>query len=229
LKEQQMAIVRRQPVPVICADSATVLNPDLSPTARLLYVVMLAIGDVDDTDRLARLVGAEDVEALSPVLDELVNVGAVTVTDHGYGPAATVHQVPVPPESRVHPCMACADCGECACADSGYPGPTQGVQCYPCGHKWAVRETAQRDIARWKGELDAGATYAIGQHSTLLHRWDCQSLNTVERGLALLEQRAAGDGSQFFWQRLPSLYTAHELRLREKRPRSCQNCKPDPL
>jgi hypothetical protein len=77
--------------------------------------------------------------------------------------------------------------------------------------------------------LAAGATYAIGQHSSLLHRWDCRSLNTVERGLALLDDRADGDGSQFFWQRLPNLYTVHELRLREKRPRACRNCKPDPL
>lgn len=219
-----MATVRRQPVPVICASSVTILNPNISPTARLLYVVMLAAGDVDDTDALSRLAGVVDAEALSPYLVELVDAGVVTVTDHGHGPAATVHQAPVAPDLRVHPCKRCTECGECACEDYRY-----NPMCQRCGHERETREDARVDIARWKRELDAGATYAIGQHSALLHRWDCASLNTVERGLAHLEKNAGTDGSQFYWQRLPNLFSATELRVRAKRPRSCQNCKPDPL
>lgn len=222
-------IIRREgrPIPVFTADRATVLNPTISPHARLLYVTLLAVLDQDeaDLDAVASLVQHE--AGLAPLLEELSTAGAVTLT-HGDHLGVTVHQQPIPGEGRGHACKTCQDCGACACAAYRYSGP----YCDRCGAIRDQRDWAQRDIARWQAQLDAGAVYTLGSNSRLLHRWDCKSLNSPEKGLALLAEvetnlpeHIGGD----YWPRLPQLYTAEEMRAMPRRYRGCQLCKPDPV
>jgi hypothetical protein len=212
-------------VPVIAADSRTILDTGISPTARLLYVVLLAFQAADISDpALARAVGIDEGDELGPYLDELTAAGVIDVIDHSrVGVRITAHQVAVAPAERVHACRSCPDCDACVC---------EAYRCLPycehCGSMREARQEAEKDIARWQAKLDAGGVYALGQHATKLHRWDCKLLNTVERGLALLEELEAGGVSQGgFWPRLPDLYTVEEMRARPKRLPSCQSCKPD--
>jgi hypothetical protein len=103
--------------PVFTIHRETILDPSLSPTARLLYAVLLASLDGDmGLGEVARLVGLKDTADLRPHLDELASVGAVDLKDHeGQGPVLTVHELPVVPEQRTHACIPCEDCGECSC------------------------------------------------------------------------------------------------------------------
>lgn len=214
-------------IPVICADSRTILDTAISPTARLLYVVLLAFHTAAVADPALRTaVGLDSGADLAPYLDELTAAGVAEVIDHrGIGTRITVHQVAAPAPDRVHACKTCPDCDVCVC---------EAYHCLPyCDHCGSMREArlqAEKDIARWQAQLDAGGIYALGQHATKLHRWDCKSLNTVERGLARLEELEA-DGSSYggYWARLPDLFTPEQMRARPRRLPGCQACKPDPV
>ncbi|MFF9396802.1 hypothetical protein [Streptomyces griseoluteus] len=69
-------VYRRQPNAVL-VDAVTLLNQELSPTARLTYAVLAADqaihedSDTFDMDRIAYVVGLADSDALQPVLAEL--------------------------------------------------------------------------------------------------------------------------------------------------------------
>ena len=79
-----MPIRRRLPGPLIL-DRQVVLEPALSPTARLLYVLLHATPD-DDTgmQQTADLAGVGTVEALRPFVDELAAMGVVSrAVEHG--------------------------------------------------------------------------------------------------------------------------------------------------
>ncbi|SEE59759.1 hypothetical protein [Streptomyces sp. TLI_105] len=98
----------------------------------------------------------------------------------------------------------------------------------------SAREHAVADIARWKKELSEGKTYAIGSGGARLHRWDCVTLSTPEKGLEALEAQVkeaaeSGEPRHVSWSRLPALFTAEELRRKGSRKRSCGICGPDPL
>jgi hypothetical protein len=212
-------------IPVVSADSRTILNVKISPTARLLYVVLLAFHTVAANDpALPGAIGLDPDADLTEYLDELAEEGVVEVIKHrGIGVRITVHQMAVSGADRVHACKTCPDCDVCVC---------EAYHCLPycdsCGSVREARRAAEKAIAHWQKRLDAGAVYALGQHATKLHRWDCKSLNTVEAGLAAIEEgEARGEGA--YWPRLPDLFTVGEMRAKPKRYRGCQLCKPDPV
>ena len=219
-----MPVYRSQPIPFVMVSRDILLNADLSPTSRLLYAVLLASLDEEmDFDLTAPLVGAKDFDDLTPHLEELRAAGAVSMGDHvGRGEVLTVHELPVPPAQRTHACVPCEDCGDCSC--EYIKGICQ--RCYNIRH---VVDQAKADVDRWKAQREAGATYAIGQHATRLHRWDCPTLNTVEKSWAHLEMQKPHAQGGISWSRLPDLYTAEELRLRGVKKRNCATCGPDPL
>ena len=220
-----MAVYRSRPLPFITVPREVLLKGDLTPTSRLLYAVLLASLDSDmEFGEIATLVGLDSSEDLPPYLDELVKVGAVEMGDHaGRGPILTVHEMPTVPSPRTHECVPCKDCGDCSC------NYIKGI-CQPCYYVRDVYEQARTDIARWKARLEAGATYAVGQNGARLHRWDCPTLNTPEKGMARLEeQKPYAKQGGIYWSRLPALYTAEDLRAKASRKRHCATCGPDPL
>lgn len=221
-----MPVRRARSMPVVTVHRETLINPDLSSTSRLLYAVLLASLDDDDAAmaQAAALVGVEDTDGLRPCLDELVSAGVVESDDHhGHGPIVTVHELPLLPEQRTHVCVPCEDCGDCSCEH------LKGL-CRVCDAIRRAETRAEADIARWKRQLESGATYAIGQHAARLHRWDCSTLNSPEKSMAQLEaSRPHARNGGLYWPRLPDLYTAEELRQRNVRKRRCAICGPDPL
>lgn len=132
-----------------------------------------------------------------------------------------LYVTPLSPERRMHGCVPCGQCGECSCEH------IEGL-CRICDRIARVEDKARQDIARWKQQRDAGATYAI---ATRLHRWDCPSLSSPEKGMIQMEASRphARKAGALFWPRLPDLYTAQELRLKGCRRRRCAMCGPDPL
>ncbi len=220
-----MAVYRSRPLPFVTMHRDTLKNASLSVTSRLLYAVLLASLDEEmPFEQIATLVGVDDPDDLGPFLDELASVGAVEMGEHeGRGDVLTVHEMPVLPGQRTHACVPCDDCGGCSCEY------IKGV-CRSCYEVRSTLEQAKRDIARWKKQLEAGATYAVGQNGARLHRWDCPTLNTPEKGMARLEeQKAYAAHGGIYWSRLPDLYTAEELRQKGTRKRRCATCGPDPL
>lgn len=219
-----MPVYRSRPLPFITVDRGILLNGNLSVTSRLLYAVLLASDDDLQLPQIAPLVGLPDDDVFKPYLQELAKVGAVEIGEHeGRGNVLTIHETPAVPAPRTHTCVPCEDCGACSCEY------IKGL-CRACYTIRTVKTDATNDIARWKRQLDAGATYAIGQHAARLHRWDCSTLNTPEKGLARLEEQkpyAANGG--YSWSRLPDLYTAEELRLKGSKKKHCGVCGPDPL
>ncbi|MFD0196247.1 hypothetical protein ACFWW5_10900 [Streptomyces albidoflavus] len=78
-----MPIRRRLPGPLIL-DRQVVLEPALSPTARLLYVLLHATPDDTGMQQTADLAGVSTVEALRPFVDELAAMGVVSrAIEHG--------------------------------------------------------------------------------------------------------------------------------------------------
>ncbi|MEW2187794.1 hypothetical protein AB0900_31385 [Streptomyces cellulosae] len=220
-----MAVIRSHPLPFITLPRDVLLNGDLTPTSRLLYALLLSSLDVDMRfDQIAALAGLDDPDELTPYLEELAGVGAVELGSHeGRGDVLTVHEMPVAPAERTHTCVPCKDCGGCSCEY------IKGL-CRACSEIRFTMEQAQRDIARYKQQLEAGATYAVGQHAARLHRWDCPTLSTPEKSLARLdEQKPYAKHGGFYWSRLPNLYTAEELRKKGTRKKHCGVCGPDPL
>ncbi|MFE7111792.1 hypothetical protein ACFU98_29615 [Streptomyces sp. NPDC057575] len=225
-----MPMFRSRVQPVFLADRATVMNRALSPTARLVYVLLLASLDNEETgvEEVAALAGLDSAAALHSYIAELEAVGAADVKDHaGKGEIITVNETPVVPEQRTHACVPCEDCSNCSCEH------LKGI-CRNCYEIRRIRAEAQADIARWQRQVDENKTYAIGSSATRLHRWDCQTLNGVEKGLAALEAgiEAARNNEEYayyHWPRLPMLYTAEELRLKGSKKRNCAICGPDPL
>ncbi|MFD4610451.1 hypothetical protein ACFWOT_20670 [Streptomyces sp. NPDC058440] len=103
-----------------------------------------------------------------------------------------------------------------------------------CSEIQRARRTAEEDIVRWRLQVEEGWPYATGKNGNRLHRWNCQTLPTVEQSLELLEReieaaRRNGYAPGVFWQRLPRLHTVEELRKRPIRRRHCALCGPDPL
>lgn len=212
-------------MPVVIMNRQTILNPTLSTTSRLLYAVLAASLDEDlDLDHVARLAGLSDATEIRPFIAELEGVGIVDLKDHeGRGEIITVREMPLVPEQRSHPCIPCEDCGECSCEY------IKGL-CRACCTIRDERARAHADIARWKQQLNAGATYAIGSGGTRLHRWDCPTLSPPEARLSALEaQIPHADGGYMHWSKLPMLYTAEELRAKGTRKKHCATCGPDPL
>lgn len=222
--------VIRDSMPIVTMHRETLLNGALSTTSRLLYATLAA--SLDEEDRslasVAKLLGMENVADMQPYIDELSAAGVVDHLEHaGRGRTLRVHSQPVAPEQRIHACVACEDCGECSCSYM------KGI-CHLCHRIRRIRAEAEADIARWQRQVDEGRTYAMGSSATRLHRWDCKSLNSVEKGLESLETsiehaRKAGHLSYVHWPRLPMLYTAEELRLKGTKKRNCAMCGPEPL
>lgn len=220
-----MPVYRSRALPVVTIHRETLLNPSLSATSRLLYAVLLAsLDDELDLDEVAPLVGLQDAATMEPYLDELARAGVAETGDHaGKGPVLTVHEMPVLPAQRTHACVPCEDCGDCSCEY------IKGI-CRSCYEIRSTMRQAKEDIARWKKQLEAGAAYAIGQHATRLHRWNCTTLNTPEKGMARLEeQKPYAKNGGLYWSRLPDLYTAEELRAKGTKKKHCGVCGPDPL
>lgn len=224
-----MQIIRHGSASYFTAHSQLVLDNRISPTARLLYVVLLARLDEPDNPRsfsgLAPVLGLEDDAELAPLIDELDAAGVVDRTvHHGQEPSTQIYIAPAQ-GTRTTTCQPCRECGLCACPTShGVNG-----QCRVCWSREQIRRQADEDIARWQQLLDAGAVFAYGQHSRLLHRWDCALLNQPDKSQLALEESLADPDSPGHWPRLPDLYTASELRRKKHRRKPCQNCKPDPL
>ncbi|MCZ4103494.1 MULTISPECIES: hypothetical protein [Streptomyces] len=212
--------------PFVFVHRDLVLDADLSVTSRLLYVVLQARVDYGiSMEDVAPLIGLEDAEQVQPFLDELVNFGVVETRPHfGRDPSILIYPTPLSQERRIHGCIPCGRCGECSCEH------IKGL-CRICDQIDRAEKEARRDLDRWKQQLDAGATYAIGQTAVRLHRWDCLSLNSPEKSLAQMESSRphARKTGQLYWPRLPDLYTAQELRLKGCRKRWCALCGPEPL
>lgn len=110
-------IYRRHPNAVL-VDAVTLLNQELSPTARLTYAVLAADQAVDedndtfDMDRISPLVGLADSDALQPVLAELIAVGATDKREHhGMGLVLSVNLEAIHPASQ-QPCVPCDQGGQ---------------------------------------------------------------------------------------------------------------------
>lgn len=225
-----MPMIRSRAHPVFLADRATVSNGEISPTARLVYVLLLASLDSEERGlaRIATLAGLDSTEALRPFITELEAVGAADLKDHtGHGEVITVHETPVLPEQRTHTCVPCDDCGKCSCEY------IKGI-CQDCASVRSVRKRSAEDIARWKAQLAEGKTYAMGSSTSRLHRWDCRTLMTVEKRVEAMEVGIEavrnGQGRSYLaWPGLPALYTAQELRVKGTRRKRCELCGPDPL
>ncbi|WP_406740749.1 hypothetical protein [Streptomyces atratus] len=221
-----MPMIRSRVHPTFHADRSTVLNGDLSPTARLVYVLLLASLDDEESglEEIAALAGLDSADSLRRYVAELEAVGAADLKDHaGQGEVITVHETPVVPEQRTHACVPCKTCRDCSCEYM------KGI-CRSCDAVQRAEREAWADIARWKAELAAGATYAIGKHATKLHRWNCSTLNNPDKGMERFEEsRAHAKHTAVYWSRLPDLYTAEQLRARNFRRKSCAICGPDPL
>jgi predicted ArsR family transcriptional regulator len=87
-----MSVIRHALMPVFAVGRAIVLNGEISTTARLLYVLMLATVDLDDAPDVAALLGLEE-SALAPFLDELVRAGVVEFQSVGTDIVASVQEL----------------------------------------------------------------------------------------------------------------------------------------
>ena len=210
-----MPVYRGRQLPWLTVDRGTVLNTALSGTSRLLYAVLLACTDTDDdssVEHVAPLIGLQDPNELQPFLEELAHAGVVeTKRHHGRPKAVRVYQTPLPMERRMRGCVPCGQCGRCSCDHA------EGL-CQSCDAIIQAKARAHEDVARWKRQRDAGATYAL---ATRLHRWDCTTLSSPD---TLDLQHGT-----IRWPRLPLLYTAEELRRKNCRRKRCAICGPDPL
>ncbi|MGX1025369.1 hypothetical protein RKD38_000050 [Streptomyces ambofaciens] len=219
-----MPIRHARPLPVATMHRDTLLDSSLSPTSRLLYAVLIACSDGTPLPEIAALVGILNGDSVDSYLSELEGAGVVETGDHAcQRDVLTVHEMPVAPAKRSHPCVPCARCSKCSCEYE------KGI-CRVCDEIRRVDLEAAADVARWKRQLAAGATYAIGQSGNRLHRWDCPTLNSAEKGLQRLQgaEDLAKYGA-YYWSRLPNLYTAEELRLKGMRKRHCGVCGPTPV
>ena len=125
---------------------------------------------------------------------------------------------------RFHICNMCVDCGECACETGDY--------CHDCKNIRYNNETAGKEVDRWQSQLDAGCIYVVSDKSRLLHRWDCKTLNSPERGMNFMhdmELQYPDEPWRRYWPRLPELKTPEQVRSMPRRYRGCQLCKPDPV
>ncbi|MER8027827.1 GIY-YIG nuclease family protein [Streptomyces bauhiniae] len=133
-------------------DAVTLLNQELSPTARLTYAVLAADQHIDkdndtfDLDHIAHLVGVADSNALLPVLAELTAVGAIDKREHhGLGLLLSVNLEAIPPANQ-QPCVPCDDCSQCSC------GGRRGA-CQACAEVRSSRvpeaESANEMDSRW--------------------------------------------------------------------------------
>jgi hypothetical protein len=150
-----MRIFRTRPAPAFMIRE-TLLNESLSPAARLAYATLAA--DEDDTDydmdRIARLVGVHDAEALEPILSELVAAGAVDLSEHhGQGLVLSVNLEPIPP-AKQRPCVPCESCGICSC----------GYRAGLCEDCWVAQEhpPIDQDTAP---QLDSRWVYAVSSEA----------------------------------------------------------------
>ncbi len=73
---------------------SVILDTSLTPTARLLYTVMLATLDMDDAPDTAALVGFDSDDGLAPFLDEPVAAGVVKLGHDGTEIVASVQELP---------------------------------------------------------------------------------------------------------------------------------------
>ncbi|MFI5530225.1 hypothetical protein ACIA8O_16930 [Kitasatospora sp. NPDC051853] len=214
---------------VLAPDSRALLDGGLTPRARLLYATLIAARSADGVGpaECQTLAGLTDPTAARQAMDELVAEGLVVRTDPADGTGETEPAAPAGPTVRVrgtalHECRACRDCGECACPS------WNTMRCWSCWRAKCVRDEARADIARWRRQREAGATYAYGRSGSRLHRWDCPTLLTVEDNLATMEESLTRPHGQGYWRRLPQLYTAEELRRKTKVRRFCLTCAPEP-
>ncbi|WP_043266798.1 hypothetical protein [Streptomyces sp. CT34] len=218
---------RRQPAALIHCQ--TLLDPQISTTARLLYAVHTASLDEDlDLEHIAHLAGLDDANQIRPFIAELETVGIVDLKDHqSRGEIITVRAIPLVPEERSHSCVPCEDCGACSCEYM------KGI-CRICHEIRRVRAEAKADIARWQHQVKAGKPYAMGANTARLHRWDCKSLNSVDKGLSAMKAaiehaKESRHLAYVCWPKLSTLYTAEELRLKGTKKRNCALCGPDHL
>ncbi|MFJ2865924.1 hypothetical protein [Kitasatospora sp. NPDC087314] len=104
------------------------LNPNLSPRARLLYAVLAAKApnsfkhDAPEPDLMtdvAELVGLATGDGLAPLMDELLDYGIVSrFTHHGASqPSVRVHVKPLSLGDPGRSCRPCFACSECACEE----------------------------------------------------------------------------------------------------------------
>lgn len=215
--------VRPRSVPLVTVDREVFLDAGLSATARLLYIVVLAAADhVVPAKQIPALVGLPDGEAVEPFLQELDKAGLVDLGEHlGQPLATTVSPQPRPGERRSHPCVPCEGCGECSCR-------YMTGRCKPCDDADRAEARLRQEVARWKAQREAGATYAKGSSGARLHRWDCPSLENPDKVMARLSE-VRELSSYIGHPRLPELFTAEELRAKGCRTRRCAICGPDPL
>lgn len=208
-------------LPVITLHRDTLLNSGISPAGRLLYVVLLAAAETPiSMGDLGILAGIDRSEGLQQHLDELAAAGLVT----RHGRTVIPHPMPLVPPQTPDGCAPCSDCGRCSCFDS-----PSGL-CLACQGLRSERAKGVQDTARWKRELEAGATYTLGQAGNRLHRWDCHTLNSPDKALARLgefQPEDADHGGEARWDRLPDLLTAHQVRSLSAQKPSCQLCKPE--
>ncbi|WBP91963.1 hypothetical protein [Kitasatospora cathayae] len=175
-----------------------------------------------------------DNGAFGEVIDELARARMFMRVHHRGEPQPTL-LIATEPMDRAEECTPCEDCDLCGCPYWDRPA---GL-CRRCTSIRTARAAAERDIQRWRADVDRGCTYALGANGRLLHRWDCSSLNTVEDGLHGLEKFEASPPKsrdedpygfdRAHWPKLPLLFTAEEMRARPRRRRGCQRCKPDPV
>lgn len=219
-----MPTYRTRPRSLVTLHRDTLLNAELSPTSRLLWALLVACAEDTDIAEILPLAGISAAQA-NPYLCELRGAGLIETGHHAeIGAVVTVHDIPAVP-AQCSPGPAPMPCGHC--------GDRSGIDpagmCRTCLMQEVDREAAA-DVARWRQQRAAGATYAIGRSGTRLHRWDCPTLNSAEKVLAHLEQakKSVAYGASG-WPRLPFLFTAEELRAKRRRTPSCAVCAPDPL
>lgn len=220
-----------------------VLDSELSALSRLAYVVLTTLAGTElRTGALAEapaLLGLDGADALAPLLDELVDYGVLSCLVHrgSSEPVFKLHRARLAADDPARSCDECLTCRGCACRLS-YKAARQ-TECGRCRTRRQAYARAEQDIARWQADLDRGCTYAHGHAGRLLHRWDCATLNSVDKSREALETSLEqwglgeddpyGDGFGYDWPALPQLFTAEELRAKPTRRRSCQSCKPDPV
>ncbi|MEU6970802.1 hypothetical protein AB0A71_24285 [Kitasatospora aureofaciens] len=220
-----MSVLRTGSRREVLADSAVLLDKELTPQARLAYAVFLAqaTADTEHTwDELAALIGVTN-EQLEGLAEQLTTAGAADFLSHGTSKRRTVTPHSFRQDRRRQACTRCATCGACACYTR-----SEG-ECDRCRHRAHQLRTAEEDIARWRAELDAGAVYAIPTSGTRLHRWDCPTLQSPEARLATLQEQLTIDPNAASWERLPKLLTTEQLRARGSGRRRCATCGPDPV
>ncbi|WP_033354299.1 hypothetical protein [Kitasatospora aureofaciens] len=119
------------------------LNPSLSPRARLLYAVLAAKmpsssrHDCLETELMTdvpELVGVATSHALAPLMDELLDYGIVSQFIHrgAARPSVRVHVKALSLGDPGRSCRPCIMCSRCACEEHfRLPFPVE-VRCGPC-------------------------------------------------------------------------------------------------